>query len=51
MGQGKSQINVQIDNNLYRKVRKRLKEPNRDRIKYGAMTNLITQLLKEWVEE
>ena len=44
-------INVGIPESLFTKVKILLLDPKTGRVKYRAMSGLMTRLLSEWVEE
>lgn len=48
--EGKELISVRVPRSLMREVRILLLDPTTGNIKYGAMVNLITGLLTEWLE-
>ena len=45
------QIQARIPTSLAAEVRARLQDPIRRRTRYGAMSELIEQLLRQWLKE
>lgn len=44
-------LNVRIPVSVMHRVKEKLRDPVYNRTRYGAMSNLITRLLMNWLEE